>query len=328
MNIMYTLLPTILLILLKFVFPAPAQPVGSLSLVTPDPQNLATVGFEPIDPRFNVWPQLLPIPLNEDQWLLPAVEAMGRLSAGSLVDLLETSIYLGPDPDVQLVVVGVHPIPEAGKIEARYLIWGLNYAIKSAIRISRFNVAQYNLRLESKTIGAIQIKPRTGSPSLPGRTFNDSLQQTVSSNRSETFVTGSPNSTDLNLSAPERWKVAITEYGNDLRKEDVILTIVDTFLVMATRTPQTQVKEAIIIAPLVYAVHLHIIPYAATPEQPVMTVACVVLAVKLVPGMLRRGGRWSEIHFDILFDDVQMAHGLLVKAVRELGSSSNGTSID
>ena len=327
---MYVFLLTIWLILPTFVFAGPMRPRNSLGLTTLDSQTLNAIGYEPVDPRFSVLPQLSLVSLDEDEWLVTAVEVMGYISSVSLSTLLKSSTYNDPDPGLRVVSVVIQPAKSEGRVAARYIVWGFYSAIKGMITINRFRIAQFTLRWEQLTVGVIKIGRRQSSLYVPEGNYTGTPQQHSSFSQSNFLVARSPDNTNKNLSLPLTSSgrgIRITYFGRDLPKHDIILTIVETLLLVASRTPLARVSEAVIVSPSPHTVQLHVIPYATTSSQPDMTVENVALAVKKIPGMLLEAGRWSEVHFDIVVGGVEVAHGLLVRGIAKTGSGLNGTSI-
>ena len=331
---MHTLWPIILLIFPRSGFPAPAQHSPSLSLTTPDPPTSNTVGFEPIDPQFAVLSLFKQPPLDEKYWLHTAVMFMGKLCAQSLTDRLQWSEFASRFYNFQLrieIEYRVVVVPAAGQIEARYLIWASYFAIKRAITTSRFPTIDYQLRLRGRTICTMAIRARSRPFSLSGWNSTDALLQTSSANQSDVSVTESRNSTKLDLSIlPQSsgWTTVITYFGREVHMEDIILTISETFLILATRTPLAAVTEAIVVIPPSPRVQLHILPYARAQGQAYMSISKVVMSLSDVVEQLSLiDDKWTEVHFDISYDDHPVAHGLLVKGEGILASSSNGTSI-
>lgn len=327
---MYILLPIILLIFPRSGHPAPAQHIPSLSLTTPDPHTLNTVGFEPIDPQFVVLPQFWQIPLDEDQWLLTAMDFMGQLCAQPTTDRIESSDFRSGDPDLQLVELAfdVHPMLE--DIEVRYLIWGLYRALRGVFILDSFSTTVYQMTLRGVPICALTIKARSDPWPQPGWSSTNTLRQMSSSNQSDVSVTESPDGTKLNVSVPHmapHISIGITYFGRDLPKKDIILTIVESLLTIADPEPLVLITAAIIVTPPHSTVQLHILPFAVTKEMPLLWVAELAEVLKDIPRMLWRS-RWAEIHFDILVHGVPVALGLLVDGRPKLGSGQNGSSIN
>ena len=321
---MYGLLLPILLILPRLAVASPLQAANSLSLISPTSDTSNTVGFQPIDPRFEVLPHITPVLLDGDQWLVTVVDAMGVVSAKATGAYQRQVTFKNPDPNFHLEI-DISSAPPEKQILVQYLVWGFYLAIEGAISLDRFWSCSFILQLEEKFVGSIGVRS-----SLPGTNLTDKLQQKSSHGGSSDLVIGNLDATDstdpILLTTPKP-KLVITDLGLDLPKYDIVRTIAETLYKTATSNPTDEILDAIIIRPAPFTVELHIIPYARASGKPKMTAEIIAILIHRIPRALLSKGRWAEVHFDIKVGDFNVAHGLLVKPPLKLGPSPNGTSI-
>ena len=323
----FTLLQIVLLILPTCVFSSLAPRNSSVGLSALAASTWSTVKLNPIDPRFEVLPGITNVPLDEDNWLVSAVHAMGDIGSKPITEHLSQTVYELLDPNFRLVGVSIRPAVPGGKIEVRYVIWGFYLVIRGAIRTNSFKQATFLLCWQGQKIGTIYIWRRARQPALPRTKSTNNLQKTPFSNLSTISATGtlSSNNLDLAISLMDPTIAVDIKYvGRALPKHDIVMTIITCINEIASRTPEAQVSDPVIVMPPPFTVQLHIIPDRQVAHRPHMTMYYVAFSIKWIPGLLLRLGRWSEIHFDILIDGFAVAHGLLVKGSM---SSPDETSI-
>ena len=324
---MYGLLLPILLILPKLAPSSPLEIVNSLSLTNPKPPTSNTLGFEPMDPGFAVWPLIGSVVMNSDEWLLIAVEAMGKVSALPLDYPQEPAFVKSRDPRFQ-AEVDFRSTPPGRAIKARYFVWGLYSGIKDVIALNRFCESSLFLHLNGVSMGYIVFK--SSSRSLPGRNLTNTLPQKTSPNESSDFELGNLDVTDSTYSIPltsPKLQLVVTRWGELLPRTGVVTTIIEALYITASNTPNARIPDAIIVSPPPFTVQVHVLPYSTTHDQVNLTGSIVATALSLIPDIMLAQKKWQEMHFNIKAGDDEVALGLLVKPGSTLDSSANATSI-
>ena len=251
--------------------------------------------------------------MDEDEWLMIAVEAMGMISALPLDHSQAPASVkcLNPECHAELDIIGT---PPGRPILVRYLVWGLYSSIKGIMAINKFCEASFFLKWDGLLVGHVAI--RTLSPSLPERNMTGTLPQMSSSNQSSDFLVGSFDVADSTYSIPlksPKLQLVVTHWGEDLPRNDIVSTIVEVLYTTASATPRDRIPDAIIVMPAPFTVQLHIIPYPMTQGQVNLTAQVVALSVSQIPQIMLSKERWREMHFDIKAGDDDVALGLLVK---------------
>ena len=330
---MYRLIPTILLILPSFGFASPAQPIDSLQLVAP-----SHIGPKPIDPRFTMQPEYLTGTIDEDDFLVAAVQLTGIYGSTDFNGMEGHKFYY--DDDVPRVKVTVEGFAIFRLIEVRFAFWGLVLGIKGMIASQTFKEVNFKLKWNGRPVGVIEVRKRNPEPSLSGDNNNqgehyvdsssNALQQSSSSSSSNrtnlaASVIRIPDSTSsLNLTAPssltpsssnpaEPIDLVVDNVADDIPKYNFITSILDGMLATTNDDVRAQLKDVVRAqGPGPDTIGLFVYPDATPAGSPYMTYGLSAYLIRQLPKYcLLMAHRWAEVTFRGEIEGLQVTHGRL-----------------
>ena len=317
---MYSLVPTILLMLPSFGFATSAQPISSLAVTATGSSNSNAIGPQPIDPRFSLLHLYQAVRLNEDHCLVIAVQLLGLLGSDPSATDVEPQEYF--DDRLPRVAITIRSARTGGTIEARFLIWGLYLGIKNMIENNRFQSVYFLLRWEEQLVAVITIKVRAVTPlSLPGQnstSSTDSPRRRSPPNQPNPFASGSLDDTSFNVTVPDtssdpnsELEVEIRVLTEPLPKYNVIMALLDGILAAASYPSSAQVPDPVQVQPPPpYGAKLQVLPTQRPSGEPRLTFGIVALALRQIPvTLLLAARRWVAVDFRIMVDGSLVATG-------------------
>ena len=325
-DIMYSLFPTMMLLLPTFSFASPAQPLNSLALTSTTSRNPANpVGPSPIDPRFAMQPLYEAVDLDEDHCLVATVQFMGLLGSARSDEPFPTKTYF--DDRFPNVEIANHSPRTGGTIEARFLVWGLYLGVKDMIVTDRFKNVQFVLRWEGQIVGIITIRNQAGPRSLlSGTNSTTDMERRSSSSSSNQLhnlsASESLDGTSFNLSIPNTLSTpntlvtVRTEFLDELLpKTSIIMALMEGILAVASQLPRARVLDPVHAEPAFpYDATLEVLPVLTRHGEEYLTFGIVALAIRQIPAaLLLQKGEWVEVEFRILVEGTLVARGDLLQ---------------
>lgn len=321
---MHYLVPTILLILPTFSFATPAQSIDSLDLFAASPNSLGNIG-PPIDPQFTVYLSYTEGEFQEAPLMTAAVMLMGSTARNAVNTPIGSIVYW--DHELPEVEISFLPLSEGGTTEARFFMWGLYLGVNDMIR--KYYMFGLNITLEwrGQAVGSIIIAERTVPPPLSGAdTLNSSniLQQRSLSNPPKRSTNESLDGDHFNLTVSSSLSkptdqaiISIQRAGEVLEPGDLIITLLQAILTLASSRPTAPFEEPVRVHPAAPFNHakFEIMPVQPPPgRQPVSPYIIVDLIRQLPRIAVLQLHQWTELEFEINMRGYLVATGKLSKA--------------
>jgi len=317
---MRTSIPTALLALAALTSAATTPPADTISLAGIDMPILNATSPRAIDPRFTVTRQYQLPDLDVDQCLLNVIDCLATYAVLNFTDSTEVLPHVNPR------YPGVTIVPRAttagGRIESRFLVWGLYTGIRGMVFHDIYQTVEFTLKRDNEVVGYIKImKPETQS-SLPvsnstnGLTLPPggelSLRSRPISRNDEYLVNTSdtPDNPDFH-----HLSVDFTGFGQPLQKNDIYMAILKTLVYIAPFDRNQRLQNFGVAAPAPFDATLRIVQYRPPPPASAQTFSYIWAARSLVavPQILMQLGRWTEASFEVVVDGVPVGKGAIVK---------------
>ncbi|KAM0802414.1 hypothetical protein BDR22DRAFT_887645 [Usnea florida] len=267
----------------------------------------------PADPRFSITARFEETRLPPIPCLMNTVKILEKLAmedfwAGMARSLIKFDDYAH-------VGVVVSPQQEGGRIEHRFVIWGLGRGVTNMVLLNKFQQATFALFWEGREVGTVQLVPwpETQSTNQTVHT-NSTLNLTQQSNLP---LVQDPSSLPASIidtpTPPENARMTLQMLLTEtsIFSFNVFLVAIAVIVDLAPRaaTSALNTYKSPQIAANIVAVFQEPPPERTSP--PFFEVQWLISAVAMVPEYMIRKGRFKEAYAFIDVDGVRVANGFL-----------------
>ena len=298
----------------RLIFAATIPPIQSIDSSANDVllANMTSVGV--IDPHFRVMTNFQDIGVNEDDFVMNVIIAMGILAMSFTGPVAPRTFR---DERYPSCFIQTRSPGRESMIEARFLVWGLYSGIRPMIQNDNWKLAEFTLLWEGHIVGFISFGTAKTAPHALQGFQNSEVQSRRSTAPPNSLAISSHINPSLgNSSAPNPSfyiDVKPTVYGDPLPKTSVFMAVLECLLYLAPK-PTSDALLAFSVHPMPYDVVLHLWPMLQ-PGEVFFDYGVAGLGLSAIPSkfIAQRRQQWAEVNFDYRLNGVLVGRGSILR---------------